>query len=172
MTDIALLGPWVRRFLLEHLVGERNLARNTQRSYRDTLAAALALCRDARPQGGSTGSGSRTSRPIGFGPSCGKWKRSGAVAWRRATSVWRRSIPWRTSSACAARSMSRGAGKSVPSRSRSAPPAGELPGEGGDGRPAGGAGCGHGPGSPGPCRAAVPVQHRRSRRRGGPRADR
>ena len=38
MTNIMLLGPWVRRFLLEHLVGERNLARNTQRSYRDTLA--------------------------------------------------------------------------------------------------------------------------------------
>src|SRR5204862_7416618 len=37
MRDAALLGPWVRRFLLEHLVGERNLARNTQRSYRDTL---------------------------------------------------------------------------------------------------------------------------------------
>src|SRR5712692_2190905 len=37
MTDTAKLGPWVRRFLLEHLVGERNLARNTQRSYRDTL---------------------------------------------------------------------------------------------------------------------------------------
>ena len=32
------LGPWIRRFLLEHLVHERNLARNTQRSYRDTLA--------------------------------------------------------------------------------------------------------------------------------------
>jgi len=31
------LGPWVRRFLLEHLVGERNLARNTQQSYRDSL---------------------------------------------------------------------------------------------------------------------------------------
>jgi integrase/recombinase XerD len=31
------LGPWIRRFLLEHLVGERNLARNTQRSYRDSL---------------------------------------------------------------------------------------------------------------------------------------
>lgn len=40
MTD-ALLGPWVRRYLLEHLVGERNLARNTQRSYRDTLALLL-----------------------------------------------------------------------------------------------------------------------------------
>jgi integrase/recombinase XerD len=36
MTDTARLGPWVRRFLLEHLVGERNLARNTQHSYRDT----------------------------------------------------------------------------------------------------------------------------------------
>ncbi len=41
MTDTAKLGPWVRRFLLEHLVGERNLARNTQRSYRDTLALML-----------------------------------------------------------------------------------------------------------------------------------
>ena len=37
MTDATLLGCWVRRFLLEHLVGERNLAANTQRSYRDTL---------------------------------------------------------------------------------------------------------------------------------------
>lgn len=38
MTDTTKFGPWVRRFLLEHLVSERNLARNTQRSYRDTLA--------------------------------------------------------------------------------------------------------------------------------------
>lgn len=41
MTETAKLGPWVRRFLLEHLVGERNLARNTQRSYRDTLALLI-----------------------------------------------------------------------------------------------------------------------------------
>jgi integrase/recombinase XerD len=41
MKDTALLGPWVRRFLLEHLVSERNLARNTQRSYRDTLRLLL-----------------------------------------------------------------------------------------------------------------------------------
>jgi site-specific recombinase XerD len=41
MTDPSLLGPWVRRFLLEHLVGERNLARNTQHSYRDTLRLLL-----------------------------------------------------------------------------------------------------------------------------------
>jgi integrase/recombinase XerD len=41
MPDSALLGPWIRRFLLEHLVGERNLARNTQQSYRDTLRLLL-----------------------------------------------------------------------------------------------------------------------------------
>ena len=41
MSDKNLIGPWVRRFLLEHLVSERNLARNTQASYRDTLALLL-----------------------------------------------------------------------------------------------------------------------------------
>lgn len=41
MRDATLLGPWVRRFLLEYLVGERNLAVNTQRSYRDTLRLLL-----------------------------------------------------------------------------------------------------------------------------------
>jgi len=37
----TLLGTWIRRFLLEHLVAERNLAPNTQRSYRDTLVLLL-----------------------------------------------------------------------------------------------------------------------------------
>jgi len=41
VSDVNLLGSWVRRFLLEHLIGERNLARNTQRSYRDTLSLLL-----------------------------------------------------------------------------------------------------------------------------------
>ena len=41
MNDTVLLGPLIRRFLLEHLVGERNLSRNTQRSYRDTLALLM-----------------------------------------------------------------------------------------------------------------------------------
>jgi integrase/recombinase XerD len=41
MRDTTLLGPWVRRFLLEHLIGERNLARNTQQSYRDTLCQLI-----------------------------------------------------------------------------------------------------------------------------------
>ena len=41
MRDQALLGPWVRRFLLEHLVTERNLSVNTQHSYRDTFRLLL-----------------------------------------------------------------------------------------------------------------------------------
>lgn len=41
MIDRNNLAPWIRRFLLEHLVAERNLARNTQMSYRDTLALLL-----------------------------------------------------------------------------------------------------------------------------------
>lgn len=41
MNDAISLGVWIRRFLLEHLVGERNLACNTQRSYRDTLVLLL-----------------------------------------------------------------------------------------------------------------------------------
>ena len=41
MNDKTLLGPWVRRFLLEHLIAERNLARNTQRSYRDALTLLI-----------------------------------------------------------------------------------------------------------------------------------
>lgn len=41
MHDRSLLAPWVKRFLLEYLVAERNLARNTQFSYRDTLTLLL-----------------------------------------------------------------------------------------------------------------------------------
>ena len=40
MTD-TLLGPWIRRFLIEYLVTECNLSRNTQRSYRDTLCLLI-----------------------------------------------------------------------------------------------------------------------------------
>src|SRR5271167_2822325 len=43
MSNATSLGAWVRRFLLEHLVGERNLARNTQRSYRDTLVLFISF---------------------------------------------------------------------------------------------------------------------------------
>lgn len=41
MVDLNLLSPWVRRFLMEYLIGQRNLAPNTQKSYRDTLRILL-----------------------------------------------------------------------------------------------------------------------------------
>lgn len=41
MRNVNLLGPWIRRFLMEHMVGERNLALNTRASYRDTLVVLL-----------------------------------------------------------------------------------------------------------------------------------
>jgi site-specific recombinase XerD len=46
MTDPALLGPWVRRFLLEYLISVRNLSLNTQRSYRDTLGLIIRAVAD------------------------------------------------------------------------------------------------------------------------------
>jgi site-specific recombinase XerD len=41
MDNPTLLGPWIRRFLLDYMVGERNLALNTQRGYRDALTLLL-----------------------------------------------------------------------------------------------------------------------------------
>ena len=40
MNDV-LLGMWIRRFLLEHLISERNLSRKTQQSYRDTFCLLI-----------------------------------------------------------------------------------------------------------------------------------
>ena len=41
MPELVTLGPWLRRFLCEHIVTERNLARNTRKSYRDTFSLLL-----------------------------------------------------------------------------------------------------------------------------------
>jgi len=41
MSNNQLVGPWIRRFLLEHVISERRLALNTQSSYRDTLSLLL-----------------------------------------------------------------------------------------------------------------------------------
>jgi integrase/recombinase XerD len=52
MSDPGLLGPWIRRFLVEYLVSTRNLARSTQLTYRDTLAGVIrhaALATGKRP---------------------------------------------------------------------------------------------------------------------------
>ena len=49
MTNKNLVATWVRRFLLEHVVADLNLSRNTQASYRDALALLLPF---AAKQGG------------------------------------------------------------------------------------------------------------------------
>ena len=41
MNNPKTLGPWLRRFLVEHIVTESNLAPNTQKSYRDTFTLLL-----------------------------------------------------------------------------------------------------------------------------------
>jgi integrase/recombinase XerD len=43
MADTTLIAPWVRRFLLEHVVSDRNLSLNTQKSYRDMLLQLLPV---------------------------------------------------------------------------------------------------------------------------------
>jgi integrase/recombinase XerD len=48
MNDHTLLGPWIRRFLQEHVVAERNLAHNTQHSYRDAVSQLIPFVAKAR----------------------------------------------------------------------------------------------------------------------------
>jgi len=43
MTDQSALGPWVKRFLLQYLPGERNFTRNTQQSYRNALRLLIVF---------------------------------------------------------------------------------------------------------------------------------
>ena len=46
MSDPHLLGPYVRRFLLEHAVADRQLSRSTQQSYRDAIRLFLGFLAD------------------------------------------------------------------------------------------------------------------------------
>ena len=52
MSEHHLLGPFVRRFLLEEVVTERNLSLNTQKSYRDAIRLLfrfIAECHSTDP---------------------------------------------------------------------------------------------------------------------------
>ena len=46
MSESHMLGPFVRRFLLEEVVADRNLTINTQRSYRDSIRLLLRFMAD------------------------------------------------------------------------------------------------------------------------------
>ena len=41
MTTVNYLSPWIKRFIVEYLISVKNLARNTQQSYRDTFKLML-----------------------------------------------------------------------------------------------------------------------------------
>ena len=100
MKHENLLGPWVRRFLLEHLVAERNLSRNTQASYRDTLmlllpfASKQGLRRYRSHDRGRPDAGNRSARSLTI------WSMTVSAAASPATKGSRPSIRWHVSLAC------------------------------------------------------------------------
>lgn len=47
MSDHHLIGPFVRRFLLEEIVADRNLTPNTQKSYRDAIRLLFGFVADS-----------------------------------------------------------------------------------------------------------------------------
>ena len=109
MRDRNLLGPWVRRFLLEYLVAERNLARNTQVSYRDTLTLLLPFV------------GRRASTAIDRLSVEDLSNMSAAAASSPATSGSAPSTRWHASLEHDRPNIWRGARRSAPSRSRRLP---------------------------------------------------
>ena len=117
MRNNGLLGSWVRRFLLEHLIGERNLARNTQRSYRDTLRLLLpfAARRAHKAIDRLTVEDLTANRVLAFLEALEK---SAAAAPPRGTIAWPQCIPWRASSPRIVLSTWTGAGGYGPSPSR------------------------------------------------------
>ena len=118
MRDASLLGPWVRRFLMEHMVGERNLARNTQRSYRDTLRLLLpAVAQRARKPIDRLAVDRRVGRPRATVP-----ERPGGEAGLRdrhpEPAAGRDPRPGPLHRRCTLRSWSSGAGRCARCRSR------------------------------------------------------
>ena len=65
MSDPRTLGPWLRRFLAEYIVTERNLARNTTEELPRYLRTPAAVRRGQGPAGQSNGSRCRiTARHV------------------------------------------------------------------------------------------------------------
>ena len=104
MRDRTLIGPWIRRFLLEHLVTDRNMTRNTQASYRDTLVLLLPFVSQAqkKPTDRLMIDDLSPSRLRSF---LEYWRRNVVAAALRAIYVSPRSTHSRSSSVCAARNM-------------------------------------------------------------------
>ena len=117
MSHTTLLGPWVRRFLLEYLVRERNLAINTQTSYRDMVVLLLSYASVHLKKPVDRLAVIDLSPELLLSSSL-TWNRAGVAAPSPATSAWVVCMHWRDSSARTARSISSGAHKSASFRSK------------------------------------------------------
>ena len=102
MNDYTLLGPWVRRFLLEYLVTERNLAYNTQCSYRDALILLIPFVADKRNKS--------VDRLTVLDLSANMVR-----LFQLATSAWLQFMPWPGLSESTAQNISLGVARFVPS---------------------------------------------------------
>jgi hypothetical protein len=119
MTDPLRLGPWVRRFLLEHLINERNLSRGTQRSYRDTLTLLIPFVARQAASASMIWMSSM-SLPTRLGGSWHILRTAGRTLLRPETNAWLLSTLWPVLWACTAPNTSLGAEKSAPYPSRNA----------------------------------------------------
>jgi hypothetical protein len=104
MRNSTLMGPWIRRFLLEHLVAERNLARNTQCSYRDTMVLLLPfMSRTLKTPVDQLAVSDLSPRP--FAGFSNILRRTAVAAAARAICASAPSTRWRSSSAPIVQSM-------------------------------------------------------------------
>ena len=118
MRDLVTLGPWLRRFLCEYIVTERNLARNTQKSYRDTFSLLLPFV-SVKLRKPADRLAIRVSHPNMWCSSSSISKMSADAPSRPVTSAWRLSGHSPASSAAGIPPMSNGAVTSGPSHRRS-----------------------------------------------------
>ena len=116
-SDIHRLGTWLRRFLCEHIVTERNLARNTQQSYRDAFTLLLPFVSRVlgKPVDRLAVRDLTAGRVLQF---LAYLENDRGCSVQTATSAWRQSVPSPVLWAAAIRCMSNGAAVSVPSGPR------------------------------------------------------
>ena len=96
MSTKNLVAPWVRRFLLEHLVADLNLSRNTQASYRDALTLLLPFAAKQRGRAIRSSSRLNSSRQMSSVASSHTWKTIGTARCPHVTSGSRAQIRLRS----------------------------------------------------------------------------
>jgi hypothetical protein len=86
MPNDHLIGPLVRRFLLEEVGLDRNLSVNTQRSYRDALRLLFRFLAERYAREPTQVMVEHLTADVVSKAFCGTLKRNGAMPWTHATS--------------------------------------------------------------------------------------